>query len=165
MTLKTTTPTAYDELRAALLGAGSRLLWQINAPTHAGHASTLGVWALPGGYLRIVQHWQNGGGWDAYKPIISSKTDEAIREVLQTPRAADPRALPTRTLATLQKARRVISTALTDHIYNAQDGETAPLDCEYTLALRELETLALEYERTMFDACEYLANPAEPEPV
>lgn len=71
-------PTAYDALRKALFAAHAMHLATTSINSH----SALEVWVLVGGRMRIVNHFTDTGGWDAYKPIKASKTDEAIAEVL-----------------------------------------------------------------------------------
>lgn len=78
--------TPYALLQQALLTAGAQRIAEVAGPNPTGPSgSSLEFWTVPTppvGRVVLVQRWNSNGGWDAYVPIRSHKTDSAINEVL-----------------------------------------------------------------------------------
>lgn len=77
--------TPYEQLFDQLVDAGAQCLHQI-VKKDTSHQFNLEFWSVRDpkpGRLVIVQHWTDGrGGFDAFVPIRSHKTAEAIVEVV-----------------------------------------------------------------------------------
>lgn len=84
--------TPRGQLMAALTAAGARCLAQINVTKKENvRPYNLEFWSVPTpkpGRLVLIQFWEEGG-WDAYVPIKESKTELAIKELIEGNPLAD----------------------------------------------------------------------------
>lgn len=88
------TPTPYDQLVAVLVSEGAQRLAVVDGPNGPKSDmpmstwSELEFWVVPANAsnapptLKVVQRWLESGGFDAFTPIKSHVTVEAIAEVV-----------------------------------------------------------------------------------